>query len=285
MKKEHFILFKFCIIFQVLKEVLSYNESVKFNFSYTPKFCYFKDFEVNNDYRPFVNDRMPVRGCSSDERNKLYQGENLKGYKITNVTFEPKLDYFFNKDTYPPQDRDPLSSITFRIVNVGEHFTKLKNTTIYEQILFSRSEDYRPMAEYSKKTGQKIKYSNSYILPARIKIVPAHFDLEELFTYDPSYSDYEFTNDTDGYEYSVKFDGYRLDFTGYIHLFANVNFFMIRKFALLLKVYDLPRMKVQGWFQYMYILFHENGTMFKNDIYTVDTRNVFFQNISMFYNQ
>ena len=285
MKKEHFILFKFCIIFQVLKEVLSYNESVKFNFSYTPKFCYFKDFEVNNDYRPFVNDRMPVRGCSSDERNKLYQGENLKGYKITNVTFEPKLDYFFNKDTYPPQNRDPLSSITFRIVNVGEHFTKLKNTTIYEQILFSRSEDYRPMAEYSKKTGQKIKYSNSYILPARIKIVPAHFDLEELFTYDPSYSDYEFTNDTDGFDYSVKFDGYRLDFTGYIHLFANVNFFMIRKFALLLKVYDLPRMKVQGWFQYMYILFHENGTMFKNDIYTVDTRNVFFQNISMFYNQ
>ena len=101
MKNYNIILLQFFLILQILKEFFSYNKTHKFNFSKIPQFCYREDFELTHDYRPFIDDIYPIRGCSSDDRNKIYQ-ESIQLIvgtpKIVNVTFEPKLDYFFNKD-------------------------------------------------------------------------------------------------------------------------------------------------------------------------------------------
>ena len=125
MKNYNSILLQFFIFFQIIKEIFSYNDSVRFNFTKKPLFCYYEDFELNNYYRPFRYEKYPIRGCSSDERNRQYHENFTYIYgkpKITNITFEPKLDYFFNKDVYPPQNRDPLNVMTFKIENFGSHF-------------------------------------------------------------------------------------------------------------------------------------------------------------------
>ena len=288
MKNNNIILLQFYIIFHILNEILSYNDSVPFNFTQTPRFCYFEDFELNDYYRPFEKDRYPIRGCSSDERNSLNQGNyTLLGFrpKITNITYEPRLDYFFNKDVYPPQNRDPLNVMTFKIINIGQHFKNQQNETKFTEVIhFGRSDDYHSIPKISKKTGKPIQFSENWaVLNAKIKIVNLQLDLKK--EYDFSYSDYEI-NDYEGINITVLFNGYLLDFTGYVSFFKNFKFIQMAKYALLLKVYDLPRMKVQGLFQYKYAIYNiVTGVYSNGEVYTVDTRNVFFQNISMFYNQ
>ena len=289
MKNYNIILLRFFMLLQMLKEIFPYNNTVRFNFTKEPRFCYYPDFLVNYDVRPFKYEIYPIRGCSSNERNRLYH-ENItyRGGipKITNITFEPRLDYFFNKDVYPPQDRDPLNSMTFKIVNFGQFYIEQENQLKYSEFIhFGRSEDYHPIPKISKKTGKPIEYFEKYaLLHAKIKLVELqNYELKPGFK--TSYSDYEI-EDYEGIDIRVGFDGYNLDISGYPSLFRNIKFYQYQKYAIIIKVYDLPRMKVQGLFQYAYIIYNiTSGWSVTADYYTVDTRNVFFQNISMFYNQ
>ena len=99
MKNKYITLFPIIVIFQLIEEAFTYNETVPFNFTDKPRFCYVEDFILSMEYRPFVDDIYPVRGCSSDERNKNYHVVNISySVRLANITFEPSLDYFFNKD-------------------------------------------------------------------------------------------------------------------------------------------------------------------------------------------
>ena len=197
MKNKYITLYAIIVIFQILKEAFTYNESVPFNFTQTPNYCYQEDFILSKEYRPFVDDIYPIRGCSSDERNRNYQNNN-SGYqlRLVNITFEPSLDYFFNKDVYPPSDRDPPTSMTFKIISISPLFDAYSRGSHYNLIAFGRSEDYHPIPKISKKTGKPIQYIGNYaILPARAKIVPVQF--QETTDYNFSYSDYDI------YDYEV----------------------------------------------------------------------------------
>ena len=289
MKNKYITLYPIIVIFQILKEAFTYNESVPFNFTQTPNYCYQEDFILSKEYRPFVDDIYPIRGCSSDERNRNYQNNN-SGYqlRLVNITFEPSLDYFFNKDVYPPSDRDPPTSMTFKIISISPLFDAYSRGSHYNLIAFGRSEDYHPIPKISKKTGKPIQYIGNYaILPARAKIVPVQF--QETTDYNFSYSDYDIY-DYEGYDFNAYFDGYILNlsssFDSYRDYKCSNDFHYMC--ALIVKVYDLPRMKVQGLFQFNCSIStypYNPNTRKLDSIYTVDTRNVFFQNISMFYNQ
>ena len=78
------------LLLQLLKEDLSYNKSIPFNWTRAPKYCYVEDFILSNNYRPFIKEIYPIRGCNSDERNKNY----ASNFGITNITFQPKFDFF-----------------------------------------------------------------------------------------------------------------------------------------------------------------------------------------------
>ena len=67
------------LIFHLIKESLSYNDSIPFNWTKELDFCYREDFELNDLYRPFYPDIYPIRGCSFDEKNRLYEE---KAYKV-----------------------------------------------------------------------------------------------------------------------------------------------------------------------------------------------------------
>ena len=102
----------FQIIFSsIIEEYLLYNESIPFNWTKIPQFCYIEDFILSNNYRPYVDDIYPMKGCNSDERNKNY----ATNVGITNITFQPKLDFFFPNEVFPPPDFDPPTYMTFRI--------------------------------------------------------------------------------------------------------------------------------------------------------------------------
>ena len=289
MKNKQLTLIPFIIILQILKEVWTYNDTVVFNWTKTPSYCYVEDFLLNDIYRVFKTDIYPIRGCNSDERNEYALNDKRSAKSIlSNITFEPRLDYFFNKDEYPPADPDPPTSMTFRIINMGGFYTNFfKKGTHHQFIFFGRSEDYHPIPKISKKTGKPIEFiGNKAILPARFKLVETQL-FEGNTEYNFSIADYEI-NDYEGYDYNVTFDGYQLNFTGYLSVCPSLRFEAKTYYSLVMKVYDLPRMKVQGLFQYKYAIFLISQNKFLpagESNYTVDTRNVFFQNISMFYNQ
>ena len=285
------------LIFHLIKESLSYNDSIPFNWTKELDFCYREDFELNDLYRPFYPDIYPIRGCSFDEKNRLYEEKAYKaGFGLTNITYEPKLDFFFPRQEYPPLMRDPPTSMTFRLTGKCPDFESFfisHSQTI--RIYFGRADDYLPIPKNSKKTGQAIQYNGKKaILKSRFKIAKSQL----LYIYnenefDFSKNDYELL-EYEGEEFNSYFDGYELDFSN----LQNTNYFSNSKtndpefcnnpndiYALLIKVYDLPRMKVQGLFQYNYSILSTNLQIQKSFIYTVDTRNIFFQNISMFYNQ
>jgi hypothetical protein len=85
------LLYKIFLIFSIIKEYISYNETVPFNWTQNPQFCYVEDFILSTNYRPLYKEIYPIRGCDSDERNKNY----AVGYGIVNITYQPKLDFFF----------------------------------------------------------------------------------------------------------------------------------------------------------------------------------------------
>ena len=285
------------LIFHLIKESLSYNDSIPFNWTKELDFCYREDFELNDLYRPFYPDIYPIRGCSFDEKNRLYEEKAYKaGFGLTNITYEPKLDFFFPRQEYPPLMRDPPTSMTFRLTGKCPDFESFfisHSQTI--RIYFGRADDYLPIPKNSKKTGQAIQYNGKKaILKSRFKIAKSqllYINNENEFNF--SKNDYELL-EYEGEEFNSYFDGYELDFSN----LQNTNYFSNSKkndpefcnnpndiYALLIKVYDLPRMKVQGLFQYNYSILSTNLQIQKSFIYTVDTRNIFFQNISMFYNQ
>ena len=288
------ILLKFIVIFLLLKETVAYNDTVVFNWTKNPAACYVEDFYLSDNYRPYVEDIYPIRGCNSDKRNELYQPflynrtTDVAYSNLTNITFEPRLDYFFNNDQYPPQSRDPPTAMTFRMVNQGYLLYYFMYYDFHQLIDFGRSEDYHPIPKVSKRTGKPIEYiDNKAILPARFKLAIVQ---NKTINYDFSYSDYEIY-DYEGYDFNVTFDGFTLNVSEYLQVCLRVNCKLNIAtgvyYALIVKVYDLPRMKVQGLFQYRYHIANKEGPMLtiRTSIYTVDTRNVFFQNISMFYNQ
>ena len=285
------------LIFHLIKESLSYNDSIPFNWTKELDFCYREDFELNDLYRPFYPDIYPIRGCSFDEKNRLYEEKAYKaGFGLTNITYEPKLDFFFPRQEYPPLMRDPPTSMTFRLTGKCPDFESFfisHSQTI--RIYFGRADDYLPIPKNSKKTGQAIQYNGKKaILKSRFKIAKSqllYINNENEFNF--SKNDYELL-EYEGEEFNSYFDGYELDFSN----LQNTNYFSNSKtndpefcnnpndiYALLIKVYDLPRMKVQGLFQYNYSILSTDLKVQKSFIYTVDTRNIFFQNISMFYNQ
>ncbi len=86
------LLFNIFLLYQLIKQYLFYNVSIPFNWTQTPQYCYVEDFILSNNYRPLVDDIYPQRGCSSDERNKNY----ATNFGIINITYQPKLDFFFS---------------------------------------------------------------------------------------------------------------------------------------------------------------------------------------------
>ena len=294
-RKNNFF-FQIILIYQILKECLSYNESVPFNWTLHPKYCYVEDFILSNNYRTLMTEIYPMRGCSSDERNMNYATQN----GITNITYQPKLDFFFPNEAYPPIDTDPPTYMTFRIAYLCKLLKDAfaKNNTYELHIYFGRSEDYFPIPKVSKRTGKPIEFiGNKAVLPARLKYMNNELQsikikgkvVNNFTSQDFDFYDYE------GIDFNVTFDGYDLNLT----LKQCFDFYELEnkgqfcksdttQIALLIRVYDLPRMKVQGLFQYnTSALFTKNYSVFmsQSSIYTVDTRNIFFQNISMFYNQ
>ena len=289
------LLFNIFLLYQLIKQYLFYNVSIPFNWTQTPQYCYVEDFILSNNYRPLVDDIYPQRGCSSDERNKNY----ATNFGIINITYQPKLDFFFPRDVYPPLEQDDLHSyMTFKLnfpCNMHELIFNNKKEYSY-RIYFGRSDDYLSIPLISKRTGKQIEFNNKKaILNARFKYYKHELQDNIKGNVVVNFTSKEF----DFYEYegenlNVTFDGYELDLQLY-NLF-NYNERRITDksycinsndyYALLIRVYDLPRMKVQGLFQYKGILLKtSDNSPYYDNVYTVDTRNIFFQNISMFYNQ
>ena len=262
-----------------------YNDSFYFNWTRDPEKCYVEDFIFSVEHRPYFKDVYPIKGCSADIRNNITQ-QWPSPYRLqffTNVSFEPRLDYFFNHDKYPPADKDPPTSMTFKFVNTAELFIRSFQKYNYH-IVFGRCDDYHPIPKISKRTGKPIPFiGNKALLSAKYKIVKTQFVNTDVYDY--SYSDNEIL-DYEGEEFNTTFDGYTLNLSilsklNRTHLPRDNDFYSI-----LVKVYDLPRMKVQGLFQYTLDFRTIEEYISKNNVtLTVDTRNIFFQNISMFYNQ
>ena len=289
------LLYKTILLLQIIKEILSYNESIPFNFTQTPQYCYVEDFILSNNYRPFVDDIYPMKGCSSDERNRNY----ATNFGITNITFQPRLDFFFLNESYIRSDTDPPTHMTFRLnFPCSMHQLIFNNNKEYSyRIYFGRSDDYLKVREISQRTGKPIEYiDKKAILVGRLKYyknelqdhVKNHIVITNFTSKDFDFYEYE------GEYFSVTFDGYELDLKlnevfDYNERRSSDNTYCENPsdyYALLIRVYDLPRMKVQGFFQYKGILLKAaDKSEHYSNVYTVDTRNIFFQNISMFYNQ
>ena len=160
-----------CIILvlcETIKRCLSYNSSIPFNWTNTPKYCYVEDFALSDNYRPFVNEIFPIKGCDSNERNKNYGVEQ----GLNNISFYPNLDFFFPNEKYPSIDTDPPTYMTFKIYFTCAVYSKIftKNNTYIYKIYFGRSEDYHIIPRISKRTGKAIEFiGNKAILSGRIK--------------------------------------------------------------------------------------------------------------------
>ena len=295
MQIKNIVLFHIILICDLIKESLSYNDSIPFNWTKIPDICYVDDFVVTNQNRPYYEDIYPVRGCNSDERNRLYA---LKGanFGLTNITYEPALDFFFPRQKFPPLNSDPPSSMTFRITTRCNQIYKYfsKNQGYVLKIFFGRSEDYLSVPIKSKKYGftiQKYPKTNKKVLQGRVKIIKDYL-INDPDEYNYTIHDYEIL-EYEGEDFYALFDGYELDFSflnrssSYTKLSSSSDFCKNNNdvYAIILKVYDLPRMKVQGLFQYNLSEISPENEVTNSFIYTVDTRNIFFQNISMFYNQ
>ena len=285
------LLCKILLLFQIIKEYIAYNDSIPFNWTKTPKYCYFEDYLLTPHYRTLTSDYFPIRGCSSDERNKQYRSNE----GINNITFQPKLDFFFPNEQYPPIDTDPPTYMTFRFYFTCSIFQNLltEEDTYHLYLYFGRSEDYHDIPKISKRTGKAIEFlGNKALLSAKFKFYES--ELEKKVERNLTSKDFDFY-DYEGEELNSTFDGYKLDFHfNEIELRYNERRNLdpkfcknaLYKYILLIRVYDLPRMKVQGQFQYRSSLIRtKDNYELKNAVYTVDTRNIFFQNISMFYNQ
>ena len=162
------LLYEIILLNIIIRKTFSYNESIPFNWTKTPQFCYVEDFVLSNNYRPLVDDIYPMKGCSSDERNRNYATQ----FGITNITFQPKLDFFFPNDEFPRLDLDPPTYITFRL-NFPCYMYELmfNNQNEYSyRIYFGRSDDYLSIPLISKRTNQSIIFNGKKaILSAKYK--------------------------------------------------------------------------------------------------------------------
>ena len=139
-----------------IKKILCYNESIPFNWTQNPKYCYVEDFSLSNNYRTFIKEIYPIRGCDKDILNTQYG----KDIPLNNVTFYPNLDFFFVNDKYPPLDPDPPSYMTFKMNLPCKTLNKTfyYNNTYSFRVLFGRSDDYLSIPKISKKTGKPIEF-------------------------------------------------------------------------------------------------------------------------------
>lgn len=281
MKKLMFIILVLC---EFIKKCFSYNETIPFNWTQNPNYCYVEDFLLTHHYRPYQKDIevYPIRGCNSTQRNLNYAIEN----GINNITFYPKLDFFMPKEEYPPLDPDPPSYITFKIRFQCTYFQRMftNEYEYYYRIYFGRSEDYLPIPKISKRTGKPIEFiGKKAILKAKLKYFKNDIQSGRKISVKITSKDFDFY-DYEGIDLNVTFDGYELDF----QFDKQLNFTKLRSadknfcptqstfFALLIRVYDIPRMKVQGLFQYRGILFKKiDNSIYYTNNYTVDTRNIF----------
>ena len=271
-----------------LKFIFNYNSSIPFNFSQEPEICYEEDFILTNHYRTldFNSEIFPIRGCNSDERNKLNIKLGTQG--LINITFSPRLDFFFPNVNFPPVDTDPPRSMTFRFSIEMSELKKIFENSCSLYVYFGRSDDYHSVPKISKKTGKDISKdaNGKNILETKFKItlLEDENDTKGLTSKDYDFYEYE------GYEAKTLFDGYEMKFNLLENSNFNLNNYLTEnnlsketKLALIIRVYDTPAFKIQGYFQYKSNIQCNSDIISK--IYTVDTRNVFFQNISMFYNQ
>ena len=289
-----FFFYKILVLLEIIKESFSYNDSIPFNWTKTAQYCYEEDFVLSNNYRPFVNDIYPMKGCTSDERNKNY----ATNFGINNITLQPKLDFFIPNNSYPPLDLDPATSMTFRLnfpCSLHQLIFDDKNEYSY-RIYFGRSDDYLEIPRLSKRTGNPIEFDGKKaILNARVKYYKNELQDNKKGNVVVNFTSKDFDfYEYEGEELKVTFDRYELDLR--LSNLFNYNERIITDmsycqnstdyYALLIRVYDLPRIKVQGLFQYKGVLFKtkDNSEIYSN-VYTLDTRFIFFQNISMFYNQ
>ena len=174
MQISNIILFQIILIYNLIKKTLSYNDSIPFNWTKIPDICYEEDFILTNQYRPYYEDIFPIRGCNSDERNRLY-GKKGANFGLTNITYQPKLDFFFPNETYPPLPIDPKSSMTFRLSHKCSDFDLYFTNANYQtlRIYFGRSDDYLPIRNRSKRTGNPIEFNGKKAkLLAKYKIIP-----------------------------------------------------------------------------------------------------------------
>ena len=116
MRITNFILFQIILIHNLIKESLSYNSSIPFNWTKFPDICYEEDFILTNQYRPYYEDIYPIHGCNSDERNRLYAKKGMD-FGLTNITYEPKLDFFFPSTKFPPLFLYPKTSTLSKNIN------------------------------------------------------------------------------------------------------------------------------------------------------------------------
>ena len=191
MRISNIILFQIILIYNLIKKSLSYNSRIPFNLTKITDIWYAEDFILTNQYRPYHEDIFPIRGCNSDERNRLYAKKGAN-FGLTNITFEPKLDYFFPNQTYPPL-REPKTSMTFRLSHACSDFDLYFTDTNYQtlRIYFGRSDDYLSIPTISKRTGKDIEFNGKKAkLLAKYKIIPDTL-LKNESQYDPTYHDYD----------------------------------------------------------------------------------------------
>ena len=249
--------------------------------------CYEETFILTDQYRTlnYPYEIFPRRGCSSDERNKISANTGNQG--IINITYSPRLDYFFPNESYPPLDPDPPRSMTFRFGLMTTELEKIFDDSYQLFIFFGRADDYHSVPKISKRNGKEIQKdaNGNSILETKFKItlLENRLTIKNLTSKDFDFYDYE------GYEGKVTFDGYKMGFSfensdfNFKNFIENNGMSEELNLTLLVRVYDTPGFKVQGYYQYKSLI--QGSDIQKTKIYTVDTRNVFFQNISMFYNQ
>ena len=156
----------------------------------------------------------------------------------------------------------------------------------YYRIHFGRSEDYLPIPKISKRTGKPIEYiGNKAILCAKMKYFKNDIQAGRKVGVNLTSKDFDFY-EYEGFDLNVTFDGYELDlnlekYFDYTDIKSKDKTFCPSKgnyFGLLIRVYDIPRMKVQGLFQYRGALYNATtNSIYYANYYTVDTRNIFFK--------
>ena len=207
----------FLLLFQLLQKILTYNDSIPFNWTQRPEFCWVEDFVLTDMYRPFIDplDVYPKRGCNSDERNRQYIESAKPG--LINITYQPRLDFFFPNYSYPEIDHDPARSMTFRFSFPFDDLQKIFNKTCSLSVQFGRADDYHSVPSISKTNENPIQTDKSgrFILESKFKITFLENNANNKIITSREYDFYDY----EGIKGPCYFDGFELSFD-----FGNFDF-------------------------------------------------------------